>query len=85
MTILSQISGPDDLKGRSFADLTQLAAEIRSGTDQHGHTDRGPPGRQSGHGRAQRRAAHRLRFAEGSDRLGRRPSGLYPQAANRPL
>jgi 1-deoxy-D-xylulose-5-phosphate synthase len=30
MTILSQISGPDDLKGRSFADLTQLAAEIRS-------------------------------------------------------
>ena len=29
MTILSQISGPDDLKGRSFADLTQLAAEIR--------------------------------------------------------
>ena len=30
MTILSQISGPDDLKGRSFVDLTQLAAEIRS-------------------------------------------------------
>jgi 1-deoxy-D-xylulose-5-phosphate synthase len=30
MSILSSITGPQDLKGRSLAELTQLAAEIRS-------------------------------------------------------
>ena len=30
MSILSSIAGPNDLKGRSLAELTQLAAEIRS-------------------------------------------------------
>jgi 1-deoxy-D-xylulose-5-phosphate synthase len=30
MSILSTISGPDDLKGRSMADLNELAAEIRA-------------------------------------------------------
>ena len=84
MTILSELQGPADLRGLDEAQLEQLADEIRATIISTVDDDRRPPRQLARGRRAHDRPPPAARVAARQDRLGHRPPGLSPQAADRP-
>ena len=81
---LDMVDSPTHVKKLTLEQLQQLAEEIRQElitvlAKNGGHL--GPEPRRGG---ADHRAAPRLQHAQGQVRLGREPSDLRPQAADRP-
>ena len=84
MSLLSAIQGPADLKRLRRDQLPQLAQEIRDRLIECCLDDRWSHRCQPRRRRADHRAALRVRFAQGQDRLGRGPPGVRLEAAHRP-
>ena len=84
MTLLSTIQSPADLKRLRRDQLPQLAQEIRDRLIECVSMTGGHIGAEPRRGRADHRAALRVRLAQRQDRLGRRPPGLRLEAAHRP-
>ena len=85
VAILPTLRGPADLRGLSDRELTALAAEIRETIIDTVADDRRPPRQLARRRRAHDRPPPAARVAARPDRLGHRPPGLPPQAADRPL
>ena len=82
--ILETIKQPADLRRLSYAELDELAGEIRDFIVAGGRRDRRPPRLQPRRGRAHARAAPGVRLAPRRHPLGHRPPGLRPQDRHRP-
>ena len=81
---LHEIREPADLQALSYAELDDLAGEIRDFIVAGGRRDRRPPRLQPRRRRAHARPAPGVRLAPRRDPVGHRPPGLRPQDRHRP-
>ena len=83
-TLLESIHSPADLKRLTYAQMAELAEEIREFLIQTLSKTGGHLGPNLGVVELDSRPARRLQHARGQDPLRRQPPGLHPQDAHRP-
>ena len=82
--LLTAIGSPADLRALTPAKLKKLAGELRAVPHRHRRADGRPLRRRARHRRAHGRPALCLRHPARPHRVGRRPSGVSAQGADRP-